>query len=69
MAGFDCMQGKIPDKPRSTCPKCGVPNKCGIDAGKGSCWCFMYPPIEHMNMKDTDTCLCESCLKEEMNKA
>ena len=64
MTGFNCEQGKIPEDPRSKCPECGVPNKCGMEAGKGICWCFNLPAIENMNSKDTSECLCESCLKK-----
>jgi len=69
MSGFDCMQGKIPEDPRSKCPTCGIPNKCGVEMGKGICWCFNYPAIENMNSKDTSQCVCESCYKKELDAA
>ena len=66
---FNCNMfpdGKGIKDTRSKCPKCGVPNKCGVEAGKGTCWCFMYPKVE-MD-RNEDTCLCETCLKEHIKE-
>lgn len=60
---FNCDQGKVFQDPRPKCPKCGLPNKCGIADGKRYCWCFGYPKIDIV-IGDGDECLCESCLKK-----
>lgn len=71
MSQFNCDQfpnGKVPQDPRSKCPECGLPNKCGVEEGKGTCWCFSFPTVEHLTVKDTTECLCQSCLKKELDK-
>ena len=58
----------FPNKPNlpivSKCPSCGLPNKCGLELGKGTCWCFTYPPLGKIPQQETDKCLCESCFKK-----
>lgn len=48
---------------RSSCPICGVPNKCAMEEGKSitACWCFGVPPIENLS-GEAGECLCRSCL-------
>jgi hypothetical protein len=73
MPGFPSHQfpgGRSPEPAaKSYCPLCGLPNKCGVEEGKGFCWCMSYPAVEHLTVKDTETCICESCLKKEMKKS
>jgi hypothetical protein len=57
----------IPVDNRPTCPQCGLPNKCGMEAGKGSCWCFSYPSLGPLSSIDQDKCICESCFKKKLN--
>ncbi len=54
-----------PKDVRSTCPSCGLPNKCGVELGKGTCWCFSYPSLGPISTIDQDKCLCESCMKKQ----
>lgn len=61
-------QGSIPKiVNQSLCPKCGLPNKCGVELGKGTCWCFGYPKLENSKYEETNQCLCERCLRIELN--
>jgi hypothetical protein len=53
---------------RSTCSLCGLPNKCGIELGKGTCWCFSYPALGPLASIDQDKCICESCLQKKLQK-
>jgi hypothetical protein len=61
---FPKGKGFVDNRPK--CTECGLPNKCGVALGKGTCWCFQYPNIE-MD-KDSDVCLCESCLKKKVKE-
>ena len=52
-------------KPTSRCPHCGAENKCGVEAGKGFCWCFELPSKTLENkVTDDSQCLCRSCLEK-----
>lgn len=65
---FYCDQFPDGKKPKdvSRCPECGLPNKCGVDAGKGTCWCFRKERIkDHYN---DDHCYCESCLDKKIKE-
>ena len=59
--------GNVPKDPRSKCPNCGLPNKCGVEMGKGFCWCFNYPKLDKV-IPDGEDCLCESCFKKKLEK-
>ncbi len=48
------------------CPLCGNSNRCGIGAGKGTCWCFSQPVPQAVLDKvpeeaREEACVCEVC--------
>lgn len=62
---FNCSQfppGKGVTDNQSKCPECGLPNKCGLEEGKGTCWCFQFPKVDII--RDSSTCLCRRCLQK-----
>ena len=58
----------VPKDVRSTCA-CGMPNKCGMEQGNGTCWCFSYPALGPLSAIDQDKCLCESCFKKQLEQS
>ena len=57
---------KIPDVSRCPVKGCGLPNKCQVEEGKGTCWCFQYPKVEDPDL--SDACMCEEHLKEKLKE-
>jgi hypothetical protein len=56
------------------CPICGNLNRCGVAAGKGSCWCFSNPIPESVLEEVPEearelACICESCAFGPLNQA
>jgi hypothetical protein len=51
---------------KSKCPKCGAINKCGMENGKGTCWCFSLP-IAKIADGDHSNCYCQHCLEAQIN--
>ncbi len=49
-----------------TCPLCGGPTECGVEAGKSTCWCFdMSMPPDVLEQVPADqrgvACICQKC--------
>lgn len=60
----EAAPGMTPDTTR--CPACGEPNRCGIAAGGGPCWCFTaaVPPaaLDRVPPQARERiCLCAAC--------
>ncbi|MBU3543113.1 cysteine-rich CWC family protein [Polynucleobacter sp. MWH-Loch1C5] len=53
----------------SICPICHAPVKCGAQAPDQQCWCMQYPPLPASVIQETQTCLCESCLQDRLQRA
>ena len=48
------------------CISCSKDFYCGVEAGKGTCWCFMYCRLDDALL--SDGCFCEDCLAKELKK-
>ena len=56
--------GEVLDRAR--CPLCGETNGCGMEAGKGTCWCMALKiPAEVLERVPAEArneaCVCERC--------
>lgn len=54
-------------KIKETCPGCGLPNKCGIEAGKGTYWCFSETRMDANQVDFDKSCFCVTCLRKSEN--
>jgi hypothetical protein len=45
------------------CPTCGSANKCGMEKGDATCWCFALPHVLPVSATEkSGCCLCRGCL-------
>lgn len=50
------------------CPICGNENNCFIDLGKDPDYCWCKTLIFPSTLPETDSCICESCVRELLTK-
>ena len=50
------------------CSQCGASFHCGMDDA-GACWCTQLPSLPAPLLDATQGCLCEGCLRSELERA
>ena len=50
------------------CARCSAPFQCGMNDA-GECWCAQLPKLPAAVIDETQGCLCESCLRAELQRA
>ena len=50
------------------CAHCDAPFHCGMDDA-GACWCTQLPSLPAAVLDAAQGCLCEACLKSELDRA
>jgi hypothetical protein len=50
------------------CSRCAAPFQCGMDDA-GGCWCALLPKLPAPVLDATQGCLCEACLRAELQRA
>ncbi len=53
----------------NTCPACGTPFTCGMNAGLEACWCASLPPVLAVPSSDVGQCYCPDCLRKVIAEA
>ncbi|MCP5327411.1 MAG: cysteine-rich CWC family protein [Sinobacteraceae bacterium] len=53
---------------KGLCPLCGRGNDCGVEAGRGNCWCFSTGVPEDLletlpEELRMEACICASCIE------